>query len=93
MIKYQQQWISKGYSVALTVDWQDFDKKMTISEYHQKHLAIIRAHVELKKKLTEKQWCVKRIKINKKKRRYWFLFKNDAHLITAIVHANIVLNK
>lgn len=90
-IKYQQQWIAQGFTVAFTVDWYDFRKSMTIAEYHEKHLTIIRTHDTLKEKMRDKDWCVKKRKIGKNKRRYWFLFKNDTHLLTAIIHTNITL--
>lgn len=91
-IKYQQQWITQGYTVAFTVDWFDFLKTMTIAEYHEKHLTIIRTHDTLNEKMDKKYWNVKKRKIGKNKKRYWFLFKNDTHLITAIIHTNITLN-
>lgn len=91
--KYQQQWIAQGYTVAFTVDWHDFLKTMTIAEYHEKHLTIIRTYNTLNEKMDTKHWCIKKRKIGANKKRYWFLFKNDTHLITAIIHTNIVLNK
>ena len=91
-IKYQQQWISKGYAVALTVDWHDFVKSMTIAEYHEKHLTIIRTRMKLQATMNDKVYSVKRKRMSKNKLRYWFLFVNDSHLVTALIHTNITLN-
>lgn len=90
-IKYQRQWIAKGYAVAFTIDWHDFLKSMTIAEYRERHLAICRTQDKLNEKMKEGSYCVKRKKIGKNKKRYWFLFANDSQLITAIIHTNITL--
>jgi hypothetical protein len=90
-VKYQQQWIAQGYTVAFSVDWHDFTKTMTIAEYHSKHLAIIQTYVTLMKAMPTKSWRAKRRKMSRKKYRHWFLFVNEAHLITAIIHTNITL--